>query len=207
MTYDLLNQKFGKLTVIELLADRTHKERHWKCICDCGNEYIAKSSSLVHGKATQCRSCSVKQISEANTKHGCEPKRLHEIYTNMKTRCHNPNYSLYHRYGGRGIKVCSEWDKSYSAFREWAFSSGYSDELSLDRIDNDGDYCPENCKWSTNVEQANNRRTNRMVTFRGETDTLANMARKTGMPYGTVQSRLDKGWDTDRAFTQQIRKW
>jgi hypothetical protein len=123
----------------------------------------------------------------------------------MKTRCNNPNYELYHRYGGRGISVCVEWADSFIAFRDWAFSSGYSEELSLDRIDNNGNYCPENCKWSTVTEQANNRRTNRLVTVFGETDTLANMVRKTGTIYGTVQARLDSGWDVERAFTEPVR--
>lgn len=206
MAYDLLNKRFGKLTVIELTKDRSHKERHWKCLCDCGNEHIAKSSSLVHGRAIQCRNCSMKQIAESNKKHGCEPKRLHEIYTNMKTRCHNPKYSLYHRYGGRGIKVCPEWEESFSSFRSWALSSGYEDGLSLDRADNDGDYTPENCRWSTIVEQANNRRTNRIISYKGESDTLANWARKIGMSYAVLQARLNAGWSIERAFNEAVRK-
>ena len=205
MAYDLIDQRFGKLKVVELLPDRSHKERHWRCVCDCGNEYTATSHALIHGTATQCHRCAMKQVGLSNTKHKCEPKRLHEIYTNMKTRCNNPNYELYHRYGGRGISVCVEWADSFIAFRDWAFSSGYSEELSLDRIDNNGNYCPENCKWSTVTEQANNRRTNRLVTLFGETDTLANMVRKTGTTYGTVQARLDSGWDVERAFTEPVR--
>ena len=205
MAYELIGQRFGKLTVKSLLPDTSHKERHWLCECDCGNEYVATSYGLVHGVTTQCRECSIKQISVSNTKHGCGPKRLHEIYTNMKTRCHNRNYELYHRYGGRGICVCDEWDKSYEAFRSWAFSSGYSDELSLDRIDNNGNYCPENCKWSSVMEQANNRHTNRLITYNGETDTLANWARRKGMKYSVLQHRLDAGGDVDRAFDQPVR--
>lgn len=179
-----------------------HGEAMWKCICDCGKEHEATSYNLTRGRTTQCRSCMILQIAKSNTKHGCKPKRLHEIYANMKTRCHNPNYELWSRYGGRGIKVCEEWENSYKSFRDWAFSSGYSDNLTLDRIDNDGDYCPDNCKWSDRVEQANNRHTNRILTLNGEKDTMANWARKTGLPYWLIQRRLDEfKWSEEKTLT------
>ena len=96
----------------------------------------------------------------------------------MKSRCSNPTTINFHRYGGRGIKVCDEWEKSYESFRDWALSSGYSDNLSLDRVDNDGDYEPDNCRWATRKEQGENTYTAQLITFNGETHCLAGWARK-----------------------------
>ena len=200
--YQLVGKRFGKLKVEKELPANKHGEVVWLCQCDCGNTHIATSYNLMHNRTTQCRKCMFDQIAKSNTKHGCMPKRLHEIYTNMKTRCYNPNYELYHRYGGRGIKVCEEWIHSFENFRDWALSSGYSDSLTLDRRNNDGDYCPENCKWSSVIEQANNRHTNRILTCNGEQDTMANWARRTGLPYWLLQERLDNhGWSEERALT------
>ena len=106
--YHLIGKRFGKLVVIKELPTNKHGEVVWLCNCDCGNTHIATSYNLTRGRTTQCRNCMFLQIIAKNTKHGREPRRLYEIYTNMKTRCHNPNYELYHRYGGRGIRVCKE---------------------------------------------------------------------------------------------------
>ena len=139
---------------------------------------------------------------------GIEPKRLYRAYSNMKTRCYNPNYFLYHRYGERGIKVCEDWKQSFVKFRDWALNNGYADGLTLDRIDNDGDYCPENCRWTTITKQSNNRRTNRILTLNGEKDTMANWARKTGIPYWVIQERLDrKGWSEEKALTEPYERY
>ena len=209
MGYDLIGKRFGKLLVTELTDIKSHKERHWKCLCDCGNEYVAKSSGLVHGKTTQCRQCSFKQISEKKNKGLSEPKRLHGIYVNMMTRCYNSNYVLFSRYGGRGITVCDEWRiGGYASFRSWALSNGYSDDLTIERIDNNGGYSPDNCRWATRTEQANNRHTNRMLTANGETDTMANWSRRLSIPYWVLQRRLDSfGWsEEDALLTPYIRE-
>lgn len=178
----------------------------WLCKCDCGNEYAAKTNSLTHGKTTCCCDCKKKKIADANRKHGYYPKQLWNAYTNMKTRCYNPNYSLFHRYGGRGIKVCKEWKESFDAFLAWSLSNGYSKGLTLDRIDNDGDYCPENCRWATVIEQSNNRSTNRMICVNWTVDTLANWARRTGAKYSYVQHLLDKGMSGDDVFGQLLAR-
>lgn len=204
---DLTGQKFGKLTVIQRSKDNNHGEAHWVCLCECGNEHVASSYNLTHGKSHQCTKCSFKQIANGQRKHNCEPKRLYEAYVNMKTRCYNKNYSLYHRYGGRGICVCDEWRDSFVAFRDWALSHGYSDDLTLDRINNDGNYEPSNCKWSTVTEQSNNRRTNRILTVNGVRDTMANWARKSGTPYWVIQERLEKNWsDTEAVLNPWVKR-
>lgn len=202
---DLIGQKFGSLTVVKKLQINNHKEMTWLCKCDCGNDYVARTNPLTHGKTTCCHACAMRKISISNTKHSREPKSLWYKYQNMKTRCHNPNYTLYHRYGGRGIKVCKEWDESFEAFRDWALANGYSDELTIDRIDNDGNYCPENCRWATVTEQANNRSTSRIIVVNGEKDTLANWARRTGTKYSKVQHWLDKGMSGDEVFGPYLK--
>jgi hypothetical protein len=126
----------------------------------------------------------------------------------MKTRCYNSNYYLFQHYGGKGIVVCENWLGKYgfNNFRKWAFENGYKDGLSIDRIDNSKPYCPENCRWVTMTVQQNNRTNNRMITANGETDTMANWARKTGIPYCTIQRRLYSGWNEQEAVTTPTRK-
>lgn len=199
---NLIGLRYGKLIVKEKLDTDHHGEKRWLCVCDCGNEYVTTSNRLTSGQTTCCRDCMVKKIGDANRTHGRTPKKLFYAYVNMKTRCYNKNYFLYHRYGGRGISVCDEWKNSFENFREWALKNGWNESLSLDRIDNDGNYQPDNCKWSTVVEQSNNRRTNRMITYKGVTDTMANWSRNTGLPYYIIQRRLDLNWDVEKIFTE-----
>ncbi len=197
---DLTGVRFGSLTVKRKLKINSHREMEWLCLCDCGNEYVSTSNRLTSGKTTSCHSCAMKKISKSNKKHGCEPRQLYRAYVNMKTRCYNKNYFLYHRYGGRGITVCDEWKNSFESFREWALNNGWSKELTIDRIDNDGCYCPENCKWSSIQSQANNRSTNRYLEYNGEKDTVANWSRRLNVPYYVLQHRLYKGLPDDKVL-------
>lgn len=128
-------------------------------------------------------------------------KRLYDIYTTMKQRCYNKNHKKYKHYGGRGIKVCSEWLESYSNFYEWAINNGYSDNLTLDRIDTNGNYEPNNCRWATQKEQQNNKRTNTNITYNGETHNLKQWAEIKGINYKALWKRLHDGWSVERALT------
>ena len=128
--------------------------------------------------------------------------RLGSIHHNMKTRCNNPNYDKYQYYGGKGISVCDEWSNSYDAFEEWALSHGYADDLTLDRIDPDGDYTPENCRWVSIKEQANNRSSNHFLTYNGKTQTLRQWAEETGMSYSCLMQRVHAGWPVERIFAE-----
>ena len=212
LQYDLRGKKFGKLTAIEPVGLDKHKEMTWRCLCDCGNEYIAKSYALRTGKTTQCRECALKQIGDANRKyfltheHPTPPnkiiesekyptitRRLRETYTNMKTRCYNSNSLSYYRYGGRGIKICDEWKDNFLTFALWALDNGYREDLTIDRIDNNGDYEPNNCRFVSRTEQANNRVSSTKLEYNGEFDTLANWSRRLGMPYYYIQYRIYKG--------------
>lgn len=130
--------------------------------------------------------------------------RLGSIYHNMKTRCTNPNYDKYQYYGGRSISICEEWMKSYDTFEQWAIDHGYADGLTLERIDVNGNYCPENCTWVTRKAQANNRTSNCVLTFRGKTQTLQQWSDELGIAPNTIGQRLRAGWDVDRALTEQV---
>ena len=141
---------------------------------------------------------------EAIRKNGSRT-RLYVIWCHMNERCYNPHFVAFTNYGGRGIRVCEGWRNSFVAFREWAMLNGYNDNLSLDRINNDGNYEPSNCKWSTVKEQSNNRRTNRFITYRGETKTMKQWAETIGMPYDTFKRRLYYGWSVDEAIETPVR--
>lgn len=130
--------------------------------------------------------------------------RLGSIYHNMKTRCYNPNYDKYQYYGGKGIAVCDEWLSSYDVFEKWAIENGYDDTLTLDRIDVNGSYCPENCRWVTRKGQANNRTSNRLITYNGETKTIQQWADITGISNKTISQRIAAGWSIDKVMTTPI---
>lgn len=130
--------------------------------------------------------------------------RLNNVYHNMKQRCYNSKKPDYKYYGARGIKVCTEWLASYSNFKEWAVANGYSEGLTIDRIDVNGDYCPANCRWVTQKEQCNNKRSNHYITYNGYTKTLSEWAETLGLPYGRLKDRLDKcEMPLEAAFSKQ----
>ena len=145
-----------------------------------------------------------------NYKDGRKGTRLYEIYNNMKTRCLNPNCPSYYNYGGRGIKICKEWLLDFGAFRSWALANGYRENLTIDRIDVNGNYEPNNCRWATAKVQANNTRSNHLETIDGVTKDLTEWAEFYGINIKTVRDRLLRGWDLKRALTtpadQKYRK-
>lgn len=195
---DLTGQRFGRLVVIERYEQNRGGHARWVCRCDCGCSSVVPSDKLRAGKTQSCGCLKRERSSEAHTTHGGTGTRLYTIWSLMKRRCDNPNDELY---GGRGIRVCDEW-RDFSAFRQWAISNGYSDDLSLDRKDPNGNYEPGNCRWATDKEQQNNKRNNRVVSFRGETHTVAEWADKTGVPVVTLWNRLFRlSWSVERALT------
>lgn len=202
---DLTGQRFGNLTVIER-AENRGKETQWKCLCDCGAIGVFQANNLRSGHTKSC-GC-LKKISHNKT-HGKSGTRLYYIWHGMKNRCSNPTVRDYKSYGGKGVKVCEEW-QDFQKFHDWAYSSGYIEDAergktTLDRIDLNGNYCPRNCRWITNKEQQNNRSNNIFVTYNGKKQTLSQWSEKLGIPYLTLRKRIvELGWDTERAFTQKV---
>lgn len=158
---DLTGMRFGYLTVLS--KDESLKYKHqthttWLCLCDCGNTTIVRGYCLRNGHTQSCGCLGREKRLKSATKHGQSETRLYAIWHAMKQRCFNPNHKNYVDYGGRGIKVCEEWKNDFQAFYDWAMANGYEESLSIDRINNDGNYEPQNCRWVTMKEQCNNRR-------------------------------------------------
>lgn len=197
-------QRFGRLTVIRE-AERQYGHRYILCRCDCGNEKSINLNSLIQGTSNSCGCYRREFITNRNYKHGHTYRangmeRLYRIWQGMKRRCREPNEPNYRNYGGRGITICDEWYDNYVAFREWSYSNGYSDDLTIDRIDNDKGYYPDNCRWATVKEQSNNTRVNHRVTYQGETHTLSEWGDILGMSDDLISQRLKKGMPLERVF-------
>lgn len=207
---DLSGQKFGRLTAIEP-ADRNEKSRTfvWRCICDCGKEHFAETDALTTGNVSSCGCLRLEKLREkikecdkwVFKKHGMYRTRLYRIWRLMLNRCERTNENVKARYyKSKGIKVCDAWHE-FVPFMSWAFSSGYEDGLTIDRIDNSQGYNPKNCRWVTPKQQARNRTNN--VTYQGKC--LAEWAEEIGMHYQTLRKRLEAGWSWEKALSEPVR--
>lgn len=158
---DLTGQKFGRLTVVERVENKRRRSQ-WLCKCDCGNEVKVSSSGLRSGNTKSC-SCLQKDLARDRLKtHGMSSNRIYNIWYGVIYRCENSNFINFDKYGGRGITVCDNWKKSFDNFYDWAVENGYDDSLEIDREDNDGNYCPENCRFVTHsLNQVNRGATSR----------------------------------------------
>lgn len=174
----------------------------WLCECDCGNKYYVKASSLVSGHT---KSCGCRQHYHTNYKHGLSDSRLFNIYYKMIERCYKPSVSTYKNYGAKEIMVCDEWRNDFIAFAVWSLQNGYSDDLSIDRIDNNKGYSPDNCRWVSMKEQQNNRTNNRWLSYNGETHTMSQWADITGISEATIYARLKLGWNIEKTLTQKVQ--
>lgn len=191
---DLTNKRFGKLTVLGLAGRDRSRLLLWHCRCDCGGETYVRTQDLNRGKSTNCGCRHSEVLRERNHKHGMAGSRPHRIWKAMHTRCYNPNAPSYADYGARGIRICDRWKEIFENF--WAdMQPGYSDQLEIDRIDPNGDYNPDNCRWVTRITQQRNKRNTRNIqTVLGKMP-LAELSERVHMPYETVKYRLNSGWN------------
>lgn len=195
---DLTGQRFGRLTVLGRSQDRPSGLTVWHCRCDCGNEIDAIGNNLKRGHTKSCGCFRIEHTAKAKTTHGMRQSRIYAVWSKIKERCYNPQNPSYKRYGGRGISMCDEWKDNAQSFIQWAYENGYNEnaefgQCTLDRIDNSKGYSPENCRWVTEKVQANNRRSNKLITHNGETKTLA-------------EWRDQFGWTQSKAYYHLVEK-
>lgn len=205
---DLTGKRFGRLVVIEEDNFIKYDRPRWLCRCDCGKEVVVRANSLRRGGTMSC-GCAKKEharaLSESRITHGQSKSRIYNIWFSMKSRCYKVKDHSYSRYGGRGIIVCDEWRNNFQSFYDWAIANGYHEDRSIDRINNNGNYCPENCRWVDFNVQNNNTNRNHYVTYNGETLTIAQWSKKRGINKNTLHSRLTKyGWSIERALAEGL---
>lgn len=190
---NLTSQTFSYLKVIKRVeSNPSDKNAKWECQCICGKVVTTEGARLRRGVA---KSCGCKRgalkISTMNT-HGKTNTRLYRIWHSMKSRC-DYDFKGSERYYGRGIKVCSDWNESFEKFHGWAVNNGYEDYLTIDRINSNGNYEPDNCRWADKLTQDNNRRSNKTIEINGEKRTIAEWSRVSGVKYETIRSRISRG--------------
>ena len=186
---DMTGARYGRLTVIKENG-RKHGRVLWLCQCDCGNTITTDGIYLRQGDTKSC-GCYQRDIAKlVNSTHRSQKTRVYNSWRGMKDRCYNEKHSSYADYGGRGITVCEEWRNSFESFRDWAYANGYNDDLTIDRIDPNGNYEPSNCRWATKTQQARNTRRCKKIEFNGETHNLSEWAQLIGVSYRTLYHRI-----------------
>lgn len=188
---NIIGKRFGRLTVIDFVRVDEHRNSYWLCECDCGTRTIVTRGGLTSGNTTSCGCFNRERVSESTTTHGLSMSPLYKVWRGIRSRCENENNTAYHRYGGRGISTCDEW-KTFENFKDWAVASGYESGLTIDRIDNDRDYSPDNCRWTDWATQGNNRSTNRIVEYHGHNHTVMEWTKILGVNYSTLWARINR---------------
>lgn len=183
-----LNKKYNEWTIVKFSHKDKHNHLFFECVCSCGNKNIIDLFSLKYNRSKCCKQCGYKKI---KGKHNLSHSRIYRIFNHIKQRCLNPNDSKYKDYGGRGIKICKEWEDNFINFYNWSIANGYEENLSIDRIDNNGNYEPKNCRWVTNIEQQNNKRNNHIITYNNKEYTISNFCKKFNLNERLVRQRIN----------------
>lgn len=195
---DHTGEKFGRLTVIKRDKSVYGRGVCWLCKCECGKECVVLGTYLRNGDTKSCGCLHKDTVSKRMSTHSLSKTRLYRIWNNMKTRCYNPNSDNYKYYGGKGVYICDEWKDNFLNFRNWAVDNGWDEnalgqECTIDRIDNNKPYCPDNCRWANHIEQCNNQTSNKVFEYNGETHTMSEWARLLNINYSTLKDRIRKG--------------
>lgn len=200
---NLVGKRFNRLLVIKESLERKNGKVTWNCLCDCGNKILVTSSDLTTGNTKSCGCLSKENSKQINKTHGLSKTKIYSIWLGMKSRCYNKANKRYSDWGGRGIRVCKEWQTFEGFYKDMGKS--YKNGLSIDRIDNDKGYEQSNCHWATKIEQQNNKRSNRYIKFNGKIKTLSQWSKDTGIKADTIQARIDYlGWSIKKALNTLI---
>lgn len=204
---DLSMKKFGKLTAIKYIGKDKVGHAKWMCKCDCGNIKNILGTHLISGNIISC-GCGRKERflkfeKEFSKENSYKIKRIYHIFNGMRQRCNNQKNKGYESYGGRGIIICDEWLNDFNIFASWAMNNGYEDDLTLDRIDVNGNYTPSNCRWVNMKTQENNRRDNIRICYNGESKTLKEWATSQNIPYSTIYTRYKNGLDIEKIISKK----
>ena len=200
---NLNGQKFGNWTVLSTEIKLCGKKTNSICMCrcSCGKIKEVRATLLIKGRTSRCKSCASR---EKNKKHGKSYTDEYKIYIGIKKRCYNPNSTAFNRYGGRGIKVCDRWLESFENFLE-DMGDRPSKNHSIDRIDVNGDYSPENCRWADNKTQMRNRKNTKIINYKGSVKPISQFCEELALPYRVVYERIKMGWSVEKAFTTPVR--
>ena len=201
--------RFGKLTVLEFSHRKKRSNgyyrNYWLCKCDCGNEKIIEESHIKSGHTKSCGCLNIEKFKNFN--HGKSNTRLYKIYNDIKKRCLNKNCKNYKDYGGRGITMCDEWLNDFMNFYNWSMENGYKENLTIDRIDVNGNYEPSNCRWVTMKIQQNNKTNNHLITYNNKIQNIMLWCMELNLDYYTILQRIKKlKWDIDRVFLTPTKR-
>lgn len=196
---DLVGKTFGRLKVLVRVSNCADGHSLWKCRCTCGNIKMARGSRLNLGRVSSCGCLTIEALKKANTIHGLRNSKTYKAWLRMMSRCYNPLDSSYKNYGGRGITVCPKWKNSMLKF--YRYMGERPSGMSLDRIDNDGNYEPKNVRWATRKQQNNNTRRTRFIKFNGKRMSMKMWGAEVGINCKCIQYRLNHGWTVKEALT------
>lgn len=204
-----IGKKFRSLIVLEVIKSIPNgkfKATGFKCKCDCGNEAVVIASMVVIGRIRSCGCMLNKRSPFRKAKHGYAHTLIYKLFGGMKLRCYGKHRESYKHYGGRGIIICEEWLNCFVSFYNWAVENGWQKGLEIDRINNDGNYEPSNCRFVTTKENSNNRRTTRVLNLNGVKLSLVDWSNKLGIHPDTLRGRLRRGWDIKKTLTIPTNK-
>lgn len=202
---DISGQKFGRLTVIKFIHIENHKAI-WLCQCECGGLTEVVGKDLTSGHTKSCGCLRKEKTRNLNKTHDKTNTRIYGIWCYMKRRCYNENCKCYKNYGARGITMCDEWKNDFMTFYNWSMLHGYNDNLTIDRIDINGNYEPNNCRWATIKQQNRNTRKNKYYTINGETHCLSEWCEIYNLNYKRVQYRIRSNWTIEESLELKERK-